>query len=82
MSGRMCPVCRQVKIHRREVHTCGSPECVATWRSWTPAQRAASKESEPDAEFNPQDQLNEWLGKDASKPINPGSPIEEILGKK
>lgn len=41
---RNCPVCRVGKIVRKEVKTCGSPECIAAWRTMSVGQRARAME--------------------------------------
>lgn len=37
---RNCPICRVGKVYRREVKTCGAPDCVELWRNMTASQRA------------------------------------------
>lgn len=37
---RTCPVCKSAKLRRRELQTCGAPDCVAMWRTATSLQRA------------------------------------------
>lgn len=44
MASKVCPICRLVKILRAEIKTCGSPECLTTWRSFTPQQKVDAVE--------------------------------------
>ena len=39
-----CPVCRAGTINRREVKTCGAPDCVAIWRTMTASERIRAVE--------------------------------------
>ena len=41
---KLCPVCRQEKIRRMEVHTCGAPSCRRTWRISSLEARARMRE--------------------------------------
>lgn len=41
---RNCPVCGIGRIRRREVKTCGAPDCVELWRHMTATQRAKAIE--------------------------------------
>lgn len=41
---RNCPVCRIGKIRRRDIKTCGAPDCVELWRAMTSTQRAKAVE--------------------------------------
>jgi len=80
---RYCPVCGVRPIFRREVHTCGGPSCIATWRSWNYPTKAAAVENsagETDLPVGKQE-LEEWLK--GNKPVEEVSnPLESILGKK
>ena len=40
-----CPICRKFVIHRKEVKTCGAPECLQSWRQSTLQQRSFAIES-------------------------------------
>jgi len=59
---RSCPVCRSGKIVRKDIKTCGAPDCVELWRHMTSSQRARAMdeasetvilESLPSPTFNP-----------------------------
>lgn len=41
---RNCPVCRVGKIRRKDIKTCGAPDCVEIWRAMTSSQRARAIE--------------------------------------
>ncbi len=41
---RSCPVCRSGKIVRKDIKTCGAPDCVELWRHMTSSQRARAIE--------------------------------------
>jgi hypothetical protein len=41
---KLCPICFELKIYRREIRTCGSPNCQAEWRSLTPSGKAKAVE--------------------------------------
>lgn len=41
---RPCPICGLDLVTRREVKTCGSPDCVLSWRTMSPTQKAAALE--------------------------------------
>lgn len=45
---RNCPICHVGKMTRREVKTCGAPDCVAIWRTLNTAQRARAIEQSYD----------------------------------
>lgn len=53
MVTRTCPICRVGKIARREVKTCGAPECVAVWRTLTTQQRARAVDEAEASAFPP-----------------------------
>ena len=44
MPTRLCPICGIVPLRRREVNTCGSSDCVQTWRSLSPQQKVDAME--------------------------------------
>lgn len=45
---RNCPICHVGKMTRKEVKTCGAPDCIAIWRTLTTSQRARAIEASYD----------------------------------
>lgn len=41
---RNCPVCRIGRIVRKDVKTCGAPDCVELWKHMSTSQRARAIE--------------------------------------
>ena len=81
-----CPVCGVVKIHRREVRTCGSPGCLAAWRQWTPAQKSKALDRQSEEEFDDikvgPEELKEWITGKKEREMETEAPLDRILGGK
>ena len=74
---RNCPVCRHPLITRADMKTCGSPSCMAEWRSYTGEMKMQARDR---AALNNSELLEaiQAMSKSDGKAVEGGSEAADV----